>query len=285
MALDMESNPIIVGGVGGSGTRVFAESLLAAGLRTLSDINQASDAQGCALLFKRPGVLKDLEDGEPFEQLWSILEAAIHGDRRLNKEDRRLLKELSRKGRPYQYKSWLRTRAKKLKKAAAGRAQTGQWFLKEPNLHMVAPKALEIRPELRFVMAVRHGVDMAFSRNQQQLAVWGATILDEPDLEKNEVASLRYWCAVHKRIAAFKEQEPDRVLILSFDQLCSAPEVVLPQLFEFSGVEPTAALIEQASAGVKMPSSIGRRHNEDLSSLDPADMEFVESYMATIEHP
>ncbi len=126
---------------------------------------------------------------------------------------------------------------------------------------------------------------MAFSRNKQQVAVWGPTILKEPNLEITEVASLRYWCAVHRRIAAFKEEQPERVLILSFDQLCSEPEKVLPRLFEFSGVEPTTELMERARAGVKKPSSIGRRHNEDLSSFDPADMEFVESYMATIEHP
>ena len=150
---------------------------------------------------------------------------------------------------------------------------------------MVAPAVMTIRPDLRFVMAVRHGVDMAFSRNQQQVIVWGPTVLSEPDLQKNPVSSLRYWCAVHRRIAAFKEEQPDRVLILSFDQLCSEPEKVLTRLFEFSGLEPTDELMEKARSGVKKPSSIGRRHDEDLSQFDPADMEFVESYMANIECP
>lgn len=281
----MGSNPVIIGGVGGSGTRVFAESLRASGLRTLGDLNLASDAMACALLFKRPSVFRDIEAGTPFTRLWEILEAGIYGDRPLSKDDRKLLKELSREERIHHRPRWLRARAKNLRKEAAAPAQTGRWFLKEPNLHLVAPAAMKIRPDLRFVMAVRHGVDMAFSRNKQQVAVWGPTILEEPNLEITEVASLRYWCAVHRRIAAFKEEQPERVLILSFDQLCSEPDKVLPRLFKFSGVEPTEELMERARAGVKTPSSIGRRHNEDLSSFDPADMEFVESYMATIESP
>ena len=290
----MGSNPIIIGGVGGSGTRVFAESLMAAGIRTLKDLNKASDAQGCTLLFKRPTVLDDIEDGHRFERLWNILEAAIYGASKLSKEDWLLLKGLVQEERvtrkmqdnrvvTHRLPKWLRRRAKKLRKEAAQAAKSGQWFLKEPNLHIVAPTALKLRSDLRFVMAVRHGVDMAFSKNQQQVSFWGSTIFGEPDLVVSEVASLRYWCEVHRRISAFQEREPDRVLILSFDQLCAEPKIVLRRLFEFSGVEPTDELINRASKDVKAPSSIGRRHNEDLSQFDPADMDFVESYMANIK--
>ena len=51
-------------------------------------------------------------------------------------------------------------------------SRSGRWFLKEPNLHWIAPRILEIDPDIRFVMAVRHGIDMAFSTNQQQLVIW-----------------------------------------------------------------------------------------------------------------
>lgn len=281
----MQPNPIIIGGVGGSGTRVFANSMLCAGFRSTRDLNGRSDALACTLLFNRLSVFEFIEAGEPFERLWRILEAVIHGDRPLDKADRRLIRELARdpwEGRPTR---WLRVRARRLKKEAAGCANTGQWFVKEPNLHVVAEEVLRIRPDIRFVMVVRHGVDMAFSDNLKQVATWGPIYLDDPALEVNPASALKYWCEVHRRITRVKESEPERVLVLSFDQLCREPERVFTRLLEFSGVEPTSDLLQQVAAGVRTPSSIGRRHNNDLSDMDPADMEFVESYMATIESP
>lgn len=280
----MDTSPIIIGGVGGSGTRVFGESLIAAGIRSSQDLNQASDALACTLLFKRPSVLQDLEAGAPFERLWKILEAGIQGNRPLGKSDCLLLKTLASESRVNHSTNWFRKRTKYLKKEAAGKARHGRWFLKEPNLHIVAPKAIEIRPDLKFIMVVRHGVDMAFSRNQQQVAVWGPTFLGDPELKLGPVASLRYWCAVHRRIEEFAKQEPERVKFFSFDQLCREPHRVLRRLFEFSGFEATDSLMRIASEGVKPPSSIGRRHNEDLSIFAKEDMDFVDEFMATIEN-
>jgi hypothetical protein len=280
----MELGPIIIGGVGGSGTRVFGESLLSAGIRTSHDINLASDALLCTLLFKRPSVLQDIEAGAPFERLWRMLEAGIHGDSRLDKSDRQLLKTLVHEDRVHHLTKWLRKRARCIKKEAADKSKHRRWFLKEPNLHIVAPKALEIRPDLKFVMVVRHGVDMAFSKNQQQLAVWGPTFLDDSELRLGPVASLWYWCVVHRRIAELAKQDPERVKIFSFDQLCREPDHVLHRLFEFSSVEPTDSLMRVASEGVKTPSSIGRRYNEDLSIFAKEDMDFVDDFMATIEN-
>ena len=155
--------------------------------------------------------------------------------------------------------------------------------MKEPNLHWPAPKLLELRPDYRFVMAVRHGVDMAFSGNQQQVVVWGPTVLGEPGLPIDAVASLRYWCLVHKRILEVRERFPDRVRILSFDQFCLEPERVLPELFEFCAIRHTPDLIQRGIAGVKPPASIGRHRNEDCTIFDPEDLAFAESFMQSIQ--
>ena len=279
----MNTDPVFIGGVGGSGTRLFAESFMAAGLRTMRDLNEPSDAMACALLFKRPSVFQDMEAVEPFQRLWRILESGIHGGQPLSKEDCLLLKKLAIEPRHAHPLGWLKKRARRLRGEAKGRPNSERWFIKEPNLHWVAPSALEYRPNLRFVMAVRHGIDMAFSRNQQQVGVWGPTVLKERDLQITPNSSLQYWCFVHRRIADLKARFPDRVLIVSFDQLCSNPALVFPRIFEFSNIDPTDQLIQRASSGVKAPSSIGRHLNEDLSVFDPNDMAFVESFMATIE--
>merc|ERR1711965_1205020 len=79
-SLDMPKSDdfIMIGGVGGSGTRVFAESLLNAGIRSLSDLNSASDHLGSTLLFKRSDIFEDIQSGR-FEMVWSLLEKAFHG--------------------------------------------------------------------------------------------------------------------------------------------------------------------------------------------------------------
>lgn len=278
------SFPIIIGGVGGSGTRLFAEALHTCGLRTARDINRATDAMGCTLLYKRPSVFDDLEEsGTRFDQLWNITESAIIGDRRLSRDDLILMRRLANESRPMHSTFWLKARAGWLRREARDRACTGRWFLKEPNLHWVAPRILEIDSDIRFVMVVRHGVDMAFSGNQQQRWVWGPTVLEDPDLEMTPNASLRYWCLVHRRIAEFQRKHQDRVLILSFDQFCTEPDLVAHRLLEFAAIEPTTALLEQVKAGVKAPKSIGRHLQEDLSQFEARDREFVDSFMSTIK--
>ena len=106
---------------------------------------------------------------------------------------------------------------------------------------------------------------------------------DEPDMQADAPASLRYWCHVHRRIADLKEREPDRTLIVSFDQLCQDPSLVMPKIFEFAGVDTTPELVKRLLAGVRPPSSIGRHLKEDLSVFDPDDIAFVKPFMATIE--
>ncbi|MEE2681593.1 MAG: sulfotransferase [Planctomycetota bacterium] len=280
-----ETFPILIGGVGGSGTRLFAESLLAAGLRTLGDINGATDSMGCALLFKRPQLIVELEDPATIERLWSIVEAAIQGGSPLDRDQRGVLTSLRRIPRPMHSTAWLRVRARRLRRAARARPASGRWFIKEPNLHWPAPKLLELRPDQRFVMAVRHGVDMAFSTNQQQVEVWGPTVLGEPDLPIDAVASLRYWCLVHERILEVRERFPERVLIISFDQFCVEPERVLPALFEFCGITPTPERIQRGIRGVKPPTSIGRHRAEDCSGFSPENLDFAESFMSGIRIP
>ena len=277
------SDPIIIGGVGGSGTRLLAESFLAAGIRTVRNVNGATDAHGATLLFKRPGVLEDIRDGERFERLFQIMEAALEGGRPLSRDQRRLLRDLVREDRLHHPRRQLRKSARSLKREARKPRQPGRWFFKEPNMHWSAPEILRIRPDIRFIMVVRNGIDMAFSTNQQQVVVWGPTAFDEPDMQADAPASLRYWCHVHRRIADLKEREPDRTLIVSFDQLCQDPSLVMPKIFEFAGVDTTPELVKRLLAGVRPPSSIGRHLKEDLSVFDPDDIAFVEPFMATIE--
>ena len=219
---DHQINAILIGGVGGSGTRIFAEALLTAGMRTLTDLNRACDAQGCSLLFKRPDVLKDIKAGAPFSQLASILDAAINGEHPLDRADRLRLRALTREPRLHHSPWWLWKRSRALRRDAARQRQSGAWFIKEPNLHIVAGELLALRPETKFVMAVRHGVDMAFSSNQQQVAVWGhvqVVFVGEEGLDaggvQKEFFMLLLKDILHPQFGMFREDEESKFIWFS----------------------------------------------------------------------
>ena len=281
----MIPGPVIIGGVGGSGTRLLAETFMTAGIRTTPTLNGASDALGATDLFKRTGILEDIDRPGRFERVYEIMEAALEGGRPLSREQRLLLREIVREERDHNPRSMLRRYARSLRREARRPADPARWFFKEPNMHWSAPEILRIRPDVRFIMLVRHGIDMAFSGNQQQLAVWGPTVLGEPDLALDPASSLRYWCHVHRRIAGLREREPDRTLIVSFDQLCQQPDLVMPRILDFAGIDHDRELIGRVISGVRAPSSIGRHLDEDLSTFNPTDINFVEPFMATIEMP
>tara|TARA_B100001059_G_scaffold56156_1_gene51107 strand:- start:2502 stop:3368 length:867 start_codon:yes stop_codon:yes gene_type:complete len=280
--MSKSEDSIMIGGVGGSGTRVFAESLLNAGIRSLSDLNSASDHLGSTLLFKRTDIFDDIESGR-FEMVWSLLEKAFDGGTPPTKEEKSLLKALANQDRPNHNSRWLRKRKRSLVRDMKSKRDDSRWFVKEPNLHIITPAVLELRDDIRMVMVVRHGVDMVFSGNQQQSNLWGSRFLEEPDLVCDHVSSLRYWCVVHHRILDIANRHPDRIRILSFDQLCQDPEPVLRSLFEFTGIDATDELLRTCSTGVRPPKSIGRRHGEDLSGFSSSDIDFVDEFMERIQ--
>lgn len=303
----MAQRSLIVGGVGGSGTRVVARVLEVAGLRTLDDLNGAHDALLCTALFKRPSVLADIAAEAPFEDEWRILEDVLHGFQPLSRGQVDLLSRLAAEPRPQHSRAWLEERVTRAIEEARSGSRYGPWFVKEPNLHWVAPAALRIRDSLRFVMVVRHGADMAFSKNQNQAVVWGPTALGAASTSHGARAalrlrqvraragrrrvptgitpsrSLRYWRFVHERVARLRELHPTRVLLVSYDQLCSSPHDVLPDLIAFAGSPRSEKLTNEAIGLVDAPDSIGRRYTEDLSDLHPADVSWADDFMAAIE--
>jgi hypothetical protein len=92
---------------------------------------------------------------------------------------------------------------------------------------------------------MRSGLDMAHSENQNQLSLWGQHFLGSTrELGSGNGgcnsgtwggmvgpgASLRYWCAVHKRVMRLgAELGPARFCLLNFDALCDKPQEVRRQ--------------------------------------------------------
>ena len=284
------NGPVVVGGVGGSGTRVVAELLSLFGFFMGNDLNEASDNLLYTLLFKRRnwfyryhdasheihtglGLFARLMTGEGrpslpegFFLLRAVLSMAMHGHNR----------DGAGKG------LWPLERLKRLGAVAEGSASRYLgWGWKEPNSHLLVRQIAEHFPNARYIHTVRHGLDMAFSANQQQLYNWGEFFgvgmpygpMQQP------AASLRYWVRANEQAQRVGEQlGPGRFLLLNFDQLCTAPAAGIDGLIRFLAVSPDDQVYRQALALPRSPSSIGRYRMHDLGQFDASDLAAVERF-------
>lgn len=273
---DISGSPIAIGGVGGSGTRLIAGLLREAGVFMGDHLNESNDLLWFTLLFKYEGV-HDVDD-ERFDSLVDALRAALAGGMSLDERTRGLVETLRRERRPGDPSEVLGEAADSLLAAADRPAHGKRWGWKEPNTHVVIERLWRRLPGLRYVHVVRHGVDMAFSRNQNQLALWGRRVLGHP-IEVSPRQSLQYWCRVHRRMQALLAVNPQRMYWLDYDAFCRDPHREFDRLRMFLALPST---ITPDLSTVRTPGP-PRHAGRDLSEFAPADLAYVSSLGYTIE--
>lgn len=269
--------PVAIGGVGGSGTRVVAELVRNLGIHTGTDLNDASDTLWFTLLFKRleaPGC----PDGA-FDALVHALVSALAQGAPLDAASGALVRSLASPDRPQHPADWLQLRAASLLAAAAGPAHGRRWGWKEPNTHVVIERLWQRLPELRYIHVVRDGLQMATSRNQNQLRLWGPQALGE-DGPATPRRSLAYWCHVHRRMQRLLALNPQRMLWLDYDRLCADPRAVAPGLARFLG--HTVDEILAALPPIRPPSA---REIDADDGFDPADLVYARSLRQPVHDP
>lgn len=263
--------PVAVGGVGGSGTRLVAQLLRAAGVHLGDDLNAACDTLWFTLLFKRAEILQC--DIVQFDLLVRALMAALRGGDPLQPELESLVRALSREDRPQHSAAWLQSRVESLLVAANRPRSSGRWGWKEPNTHVVIEQLWEHLPELRYVHVLRHGVDMALSPNQNQLRLWGPHVLGE-DGPVTPSRSLAYWCRVQERMRKLFAANSHRMYWLDYDALCRAPRIEIEKLCHFVGCD--ASLMAPVVGEIRATHE-PRHSAAALEEFDAADLAFVRS--------
>jgi hypothetical protein len=128
-------------------------------------------------------------------------------------------------------------------------------------------------PTLRYVHVVRHGVEMAFSGNQNQLTLWGAHVLGETG-SATPARSLAYWCRVHQRMQRLLAANRERMYWLDYDALCRDPEGETVLLCDFLQCDPART---QPILGEVRPPANSRHDAQSIAGLNPADLAFVRS--------
>jgi hypothetical protein len=270
----VRSDGIAIGGVGGSGTRLVAGALAAAGYFIGYDLNEASDNLAFSLLFARREIL-DASDDE-FQRLVALFSKTTHTRDRYTPEEVALI-ERAVAADDLLATAWRRDRGVRMLRPDREIAAPGApWAWKEPNTHVIIDRLRAVLPALRYVHVTRNGLDMAYSPNQQQLRRWGEPLAGVDAAASSPRDALTYWCAVHRRVFALGERMGDDFLAISYDRMCAEPATELDRLFAFAGCVPEPARRDAAIASIHPPPSIGRFRAHNLDAFDRTDIDYVE---------
>jgi len=222
------TNPIGVGAVGGSGTRIVARILSEAGVAMASPLNRAGDAL----------------EWPPYRELLCP-KLTEHYSRELI---------LNNAYRAFEQLLIQRRTALGLIGRAGWKVPGTFHWLEELNTYF---------PGFQYIHLIRNGMDMAYSQNQTQIINW-AEALNVPVefLPCGKVRAhsmLQYWLEANERALAVAEHYmPGRMLIVQFEKLCSNPVAEINRVLEFLQISVLPGQVEKIAAMVTPPHSIGR---------------------------
>lgn len=227
--------PIIVGGVGGSGTRLVVDILQSQRVFMGHDLNKSNDNMSLA---------------RKFSKIRSIIQSKgltwfKNGQIKNNKKLRLIFKGFLRE---YFNQDFFE--------------RNTAWGWKVPANFILLDLYKDIFKEIKYVHVIRNGLDMAFSNNQNQLKNWGGFFGIDIDHKNLSLASLNYWLMINELVL---EKYKD-IYILSFDNLISDTTFEISELLNYVGLQEID--IDKALKLVKTPKSIGRYKNKDLNLFD-----------------
>ena len=206
--------PVVVGGMGGSGTRVIAQLLQSLNFDMGSDLNESLDDLSFTALFKRPS-LWPLQDhlSQLNEALDVYLASRGHKNTSWTSQTHQTTRVAQLLKSTRQKDEWIE--AGSLNDRAQFLATSGQpkplWGWKEPNTHILLPFLIAALPNMKYIHVTRHGLDMAYSSNQTQLKLWGSRLLGRSVDAGLADDSLAYWCAVHERVLTLHERASQQI--------------------------------------------------------------------------
>lgn len=276
-----DAEPLVIGGLGGSGTRVVADALLDGGVDLGRLLNGAQDNLVFTAMFKRPRWRARVGD-EVIGRHLATFTRYSRGRRLTAGDVTRLLGcVVDHDPTVGRRESAGRVRRALRRPPRAGRAPAPAWGWKEPNSHLYLPQLIEHFPGLRFVYVARHGLDMAFNTNTTQLRLFGAQFgVPYPSGGPDEVAAaqLGYWIHMTRRALDLGARLGDRFLFVRFDDVCRDPERELRRVADFAGVEPAPDVFATRVAAVTVPSSMGRWRDRPVPFLTDEQRDAVRGF-------
>lgn len=221
---------IAIGGLGGSGTRLVCDIFKHWGFFMGTYLNESLDNLVFTILFKNPQWFKNASAEEINQRIEILTQLGLH--KKLTSTQAQLFIELAKShpNHPYNDKEvthllrfdWIKRTPE-------------DWGWKEPNTHLYIEHLLTALTNLKYIHVVRHGFDMALSKNTQQLQNWGERFnIDFNQPIKDQ--QFEYWVKANSRIIELQKWHTN-IYILNFDKLNENPEKELIGLANFIDIE------------------------------------------------
>lgn len=265
-----------IGGIGGSGTRLFARYLSELGYDIGDDLNPPLDNLAFTLLFKRRDIRE--EPSAAFEMLANVFfsqftEPGLDRAGMIEPVRQKLLAERSQHST-----GWLATRLERLTRSRdIAEKPAKRWGWKEPNTHVVIDRLLGMNGDLVYVHVMRHALDMTRVKNQNQLALWGPLFLDrEVSIEPRE--SLAYWCAVHLRLRRLQAKYGERILLVRYEDMVTEPLGPCGLIAGLAGVEGWQAACGRLASQIAPGRHTGVFRRIDPSTFAQSDLDTAASF-------
>ena len=225
--MDVRKDPVIIGALGGSGTRVFTRIARHAGIFMGSRLNSYEDSEPIIDFYDawaRPylqvgGCLPDGEQKTAEGKFFNCLEDHLFG-------------------LP---------------------AHDSLWGVKVPKSILMIRFWRQIFPDAKFIHVIRSGLDMAYSADYNQLHSYGDLVLSQEEQSYSaRLKAISYWCRVNLSAASFGETDlGEQYLRIRFEDLCTEPARIVRQIFDFLEASDRSKL-SAAIAEVSFPETIGR---------------------------
>ncbi len=260
-------DPIVVGALGGSGTRIVAQILEQWGVNMGLNLNESRDELLFTHLFKRPSYIHSVSDKKLQARLWAYGNLRMRG-------------ELHRK----QHALWMREAlepihgldqqwvTKQIEAYKAEYAGDSNWGWKEPNSHIILPHLNAVFPKMKYIHVIRHGYAMAQSSNVQQLENWGMHYgISEKKIENERTkAKFHFWRVANLGAKLVGERLlGERFLMLRFEDLVNEPVSTLTRVQQFLEIEVASSVFDKAVGLIDKPSDFDRYEN--LTQEDVGD--------------
>lgn len=274
-----ENKVIAIGALGGSGTRAVAKVIMESGVFLGRDLNLPNDNMVFARFFRNPDFYRQSDKEAVFERL-SIFSKYMENGARLPFNELNELVDIAktntRVGIPKLYK--LRAQLDNL---FGEKYSFSHWGWKEPNTQIYIPYLAEFFPNMKYIQVLRHGLDMAFSRNKVQLRNWGYLFdieykegLSDKDLS---IMQLDYWIRINeKSIEEGRKYFGDNFFLLNHTSFGENPKQEVQNILNFIDMDISKEKQLELMKIPKVSSSNNRYLSNDISHFRDDQLRAVE---------
>lgn len=266
---------IAIGGLGGSGTRAVAKVFTQAGVYMGDDLNGVNDNLLFTRLFKNPKWYRSASEKEVRKRFDIFERYMSQGAITLSDFVEIYRSATSNEIFRSKIECYIELSGKIFKK----RKRIEEWGWKEPNTQIYINELMEHFKDLKYIHVVRHGLDMAYSKNKQQLKNWGWKFNIHLSGGENErelaIDQLNYWIRSNQFVKDTCSKHPERCLIVYHEEFCNDPLTQIDRMLDFTGIITDIETRENLYRIPKNTGSNERFKDHDISIFSAEQIEQV----------